>query len=74
MKLIVNDTGEPELIYKDHRIIVGPVGKGWRAMIYPPGSNSALIESPVTLEKCREDEIIAEAKWIVDARCAASLI
>ena len=72
MKLAVTDAVKPELIYKDHRIIVSSVGKGWRAMVYEPGSRVALRASPSTLEKCSKEAIIAEAKWIVDARCTAS--
>jgi len=72
MKLAVSDTVKPDLIYKDHRIIVSSVGRGWRAMIYAPGSNTALPESPASLEECRKEAIVAEAKGIVDARCTTS--
>jgi hypothetical protein len=71
VKLAVNDAVKPDLIYKDHRIIVSGVGRGWRAMIYAPGSNTALRESPASLVECRKEAIVAEAKWIVDARCTA---
>src|SRR5271166_3650459 len=27
--------------YTGYRLHLGPVGKGWRALIYPPGTNSA---------------------------------
>jgi len=57
-----------ELNYKGYRLLVSPVGKGWRAMIFPPGSSSALHESPATLEKCPKEAIVAEARKIVDAR------
>jgi hypothetical protein len=57
-----------EFNYKGYRLLVSPVGKGWRAMIYPLGSSSALPESPATLEKSSKDEIVAEAKRIIDAR------
>jgi hypothetical protein len=57
-----------ELSYKGYRLLVSPVGKGWRAMIYSLGSSSALPESPSILEKCSKDEIVAEAKKIIDAR------
>ena len=56
-----------ELNYKGYRLLVSPVGKGWRAMIYPLGSSSALPESPAMLEKSSKDEIVAEAKKIIDA-------
>ena len=56
-----------ELNYKGYRLLVSPVGKGWRAMIYALGSSSALPESPARLEKTSKEEIVAEAKRIVDA-------
>jgi hypothetical protein len=74
VKLAVTDAVKPELIYKDHRIIVSSVGRGWRAMIYAPGSNTALRESPSSLEQGRKEAIVAQAKWIVDARCTAAPI
>jgi len=40
-------------------------------MIFPPGSSSALAESPATLEKSPKEAIVAEAKKIVDARLYA---
>ena len=58
----------PDVIYKGHGIFTVPVGRGWRAMIYPPGSSSSLSESPSTLEQCSKEAIIAEAKCVVDAR------
>jgi hypothetical protein len=42
-----------------------------RAMIYAPGSPSALPESPATLEKSSKEAIVAEARKIVDARLNA---
>ena len=56
------DPVTPDLTYKDHRF----VSKGWRTMIYAP--SSALRESPTNLEQSSKEAIIAEAKWIVDAR------
>jgi len=60
-----------ELNYKGYRLLVSPVGKGWRAMIYAPGSLTALPESPATLEKSSKEAIVAEARKIVDARLDA---
>jgi hypothetical protein len=60
-----------ELDYKGYRLLVSPVGKGWRAMIFPPGSPSPLPESPAALEKSPKDAIVAEARKIVDARLNA---
>jgi hypothetical protein len=54
--------------YKGHRIEVSSVGKGWRAVIFAPGSTHALADSPSNLEKSRSEEIIAEAKRIIDTR------
>jgi hypothetical protein len=68
MKLAVSDTVKPDLTYKDHRIVITGVGNGWRAMIYAPRSLSSLRESPTNLEQSSKEAIIAEAKWIVDAR------
>jgi hypothetical protein len=62
-----------ELNYRGYRLLVGPVGKGWRAMILPPGSSSALPESPTTLEKSPKEAIVAEAKNIVDERIKAQI-
>jgi hypothetical protein len=53
--------------YRGHRIKVSPLGKGWRASIFAPGSTRALAESPVNLEKSASDDIITEAKRIIDA-------
>ena len=54
--------------YKGFRIEVSPVGKGWRAAIFAPGSTRAIADSPSDLEKSRSEEIVAEAKRIIDAR------
>ena len=60
-----------ELNYKGYRLLVSPVGKGWRAMIYAPGSQSALPESSAMLEKGTKEVIVAEARKIVDAQLNA---
>jgi hypothetical protein len=70
MKLHVTHAVEPASIYKDHSIVVTRVGRGWRASIYAPGSNTALRERPASLEECRREDILAEARWIVDGRCS----
>ena len=56
--------------YKGFRIEVTSVGKGWRGAIFEPGSTRALADSPFNLEKSRSEEIVAEAKRIIDARLA----
>jgi hypothetical protein len=54
--------------YKGFRIEVSSVGKGWRAAILVPGSTRPLADSPSNLEKSRTEEIVAEAKRLIDAR------
>jgi hypothetical protein len=54
--------------YRGYRLEIGPVGRGWRASVYSPGSTSPLPESPTNLEKSGKAGIVAEAKRIVDAR------
>jgi hypothetical protein len=54
--------------YKGHRIEVSSVGNGWRAVGFAPRSTRALADSPSNLEKSRTEEIVAEAKRIIDAR------
>jgi hypothetical protein len=61
-----------ELDYKGYRLLVSPVEKGWRAMIFPPGSPFALPEGPSMLEKSPKEAIVAEAKKIVDARLVSN--
>jgi len=58
--------------YRGYRLAVGPVGKGWRALIFSPGSTSAWRDSPTNLEKSRKEEIIAEAKRIIDVHLSRS--
>jgi len=54
--------------YEGYRIEVSSVGKGWRASIFAPGTTRALADSPANLEKSPTEEIVAEAKRIIDAR------
>jgi hypothetical protein len=58
------------LEYKGFRIEVTSVGKGWRASIFERGSKRALADSPFNLEKSCSEEIVADAKRILDARLA----
>jgi hypothetical protein len=55
------------LEHKGFRIEVTPVGKGWRASIFQPGANRAIADSPSNLEQSSKEEIVVEAKRIVDA-------
>jgi hypothetical protein len=59
--------------YKGYRIEVSPVGKGWRASIFSPGSTSPWPNSPVNLEKSTTEEIVAEAKRIIEVRLGPRL-
>ena len=54
--------------YRGYRIEVSHVGRGWRAAIFAPGSTRALADSPSNLEKSGTEEIVAEAKRIIDTR------
>ena len=60
--------------YKGYRIEVSPVGKGWRASIFSPGSISPWPNSPVNLEKSSTEEIVAEAKRIIELRLGSRLL
>ena len=72
MRLTIDsDPITPDLTHKGFRLFVSRVGKGWRAMIYAPGSSFALPESPSMLEQSSKEAIVAEAKQIVDARLNA---
>ena len=60
--------------YKGYRLEIGPVGKGWRASIYSRGSVRPLLDSPTNLEKSRKEDIIAQAKQIVDTHLRPRLV
>jgi hypothetical protein len=60
--------------YKGYRIEVSAVGKGWRASIFfSPDSTSPWPNSPVNLEKSSTEEIVAEAKRIIEVRLGPRL-
>jgi len=60
--------------YKGYKIELSPVGKGWRASIFSPGSVSPWPNSPVNLEKSSTEAIVAEAKRIIEARLGPRLL
>jgi hypothetical protein len=60
--------------YKGYRIEVSPVGRGWRASIFSPGSTAPWPNSPVNLEKSSTEDIVAEAKRIIDVRLGPRLL
>jgi hypothetical protein len=64
----------PVIHYKGYRIESSPVGKGWRASIYAPGSAAPWPNSPANLEKSDEAEIVSKAKQIIDERLGPRLI
>ena len=53
--------------YMGYRLDARPVGKGWRVLIYPPETGSALPEYASDLEKGSKEAVIRRAKEIVDA-------
>ena len=60
--------------YKGYRIEVCPAGKGWKASIFSAGSISPWPNSPVNLEKSSTEEIVAEAKRIIELRLGRRLL
>ena len=60
--------------YKGYRIEVCSVGRGWRASIFSPGSTTPWPNSPVNLEKSSTEEIVAEAKRIIEVRLGPRLL
>ena len=60
--------------YKGYRIEVSAVGRGWRASIFSPGSTSPWPNSPVNLEKSGTDEIVEEAKRVIEMRLGPRLV
>jgi len=60
--------------HKGYTIEASPVGKGWRASIFTPGSSSPWRNSPVNLEKSSVEEIVAEAKRIIEVRLGPRLL
>lgn len=60
--------------YKGYRIEVSPVGKGWRASIFSPDSATAWPNSPVNLEKSSTEDIVAEAKRLIEVRLGPRLL
>jgi hypothetical protein len=43
------------------------VGKGWRASIFAPHAARPLADSPSNLEKSDKQDILTEAKRVIDA-------
>ena len=52
--------------YMGYRLEARPLGKGWRVLIYPPGTTSALSEYAFDLEKGSKEAVVKRAKEIVD--------
>jgi len=53
-------------IYRDYRIEIAKVGKGWRSLIFAPETERPLPDSPVSLVVCTKDAMVAKAKAVVD--------
>lgn len=64
---ILKPASSTSIQYKGYRIEVIAVGKGFRASIFPPNATRPLADSPCNLEKSEENDIVAEAKRVVDA-------
>jgi hypothetical protein len=60
--------------YKGYTIEISSVGKGWRASIFSPGSTSPWRDSPVNLEKSSTEEIVAEAKRVIDTHLGPRIV
>ena len=58
---------EPTVRYRDYRIEITQVGKGWRASIFAPQAARPLADSPSNLEKSDKQDILTEAKRVIDA-------
>ena len=60
-------TATSEIIeYMGYRLEARPLGKGWRVLVYPPGTESALSEYASDLETGSKVAVIRKAKEIVD--------
>jgi hypothetical protein len=67
-------TATSEIItYKGYRLDPRPVGRGWRVFVYPPGNKPVLSEFASNLEKGSKEQVIKEAKEIVDTHLERSL-
>ncbi len=55
-----------ELTYREYRIVLMPYSRGWQALIYAPGSNRYLPESPSTRDPAGRTSLRDTAKLIVD--------
>jgi hypothetical protein len=68
LRLVCANANMTVIDYKGYRIEVCSVGKGWRASIFSPGSTTPWPNSPVNLEKSSTEEIVAEAKRVIEVR------
>ena len=56
-----------DIEYKGFRIVVSPLGRGFRANIFAPGKNYPLAASPANMEKSPREETVTAAKRVIDA-------
>ncbi len=64
---LTSKTAETSIEYRYYRIEVSRVGRGWRASIFAPNARRPLPDSPFNLDKSDENEIVAQAKRVIDA-------
>jgi len=69
---LTSETNEPPIQYRHHRIEVSRVGKGWRASIFAPNGKRPLADSPSNLEKSDKEEVVAQAKRVIDAHLTSA--
>ena len=55
-------------IYREFRIEMSRVGKGWRSAIFPPGAMRPISDSPASRKKCTKEAMVGEAKMVIDRR------
>jgi hypothetical protein len=58
--------GTEKIEYNGHTLRVEPHRNGWKVAIFPTGSPFALHRAPYTTEFSHRDNVIAEAKSIID--------
>ena len=66
------ETKEPPIQYRHYRNQVSRVGKGWRAYIFAPNATRPLANSPSNLERSDKQEIVAQAKRVIDAHLTSA--
>ncbi len=60
--------------YRGYRLEIRTFGPGWIVFIYPPGDMFAGKETPSTREKNQRDDVVTQAKAVVDRFFPATLL